>query len=239
MATQLALNVSLNDHNTFSNFYPGINKQAYTFFQHFSSQPNESFAYLWGPEKSGKSHILQACCHDTHHQQRSAFYLSAKDTTAVQPEILEGLEHFNLVCLDDIDHLIGQEHWEESLFCFYNNIRDQGHQLIISANAPAPQLACKLADLTSRLTWGPTFQMKLLADEEKMQALILRAHNRGLTLPIETAQYILNHSARDLGSLFQTLDKLDTASIMAQRKLTIPLAKQTLSMPPDHAAKTG
>jgi len=228
MTTQLALNISLDDHCTFSNFLPGINQEALHFFQQFCNQENEYFAYLWGPASSGKSHILQACCHETQRQQRSAFYLSATDPALTDPAILEGLDNYNLVCLDNLDRLVGQDLWEEKIFHFYNSIREKKHRLIVAAHCTATQLKCQLDDLSSRLSWGAIFQLKTLNDEEKIQALTLRAHNRGLDLPKETAQYILNRVPRDLASLFKVLDKLDDASFITQRRLTIPLAKQTL-----------
>ncbi|MDH5572845.1 MAG: DnaA regulatory inactivator Hda, partial [Gammaproteobacteria bacterium] len=39
------------------------------------------------------------------------------------------------------------------------------------------------------------------------------------------AKYLLKHCPRDMKSLFEMLDRLDHASLAAQRKLTIPFVR--------------
>ena len=57
-------------------------------------------------------------------------------------------------------------------------------------------------------------------------ALQLRAASRGLELTEEVAAYLLRRCPRDLVTLFALLDQLDTASLAAQRRLTIPFVRQ-------------
>ena len=59
-------------------------------------------------------------------------------------------------------------------------------------------------------------------------ALRSRAAQRGLELPEETAEYLLRRMPRDLASLYGVLDKLDEASLMAQRRLTVPFIRDVL-----------
>jgi len=61
-----------------------------------------------------------------------------------------------------------------------------------------------------------------------MEALRLRAAQRGLQLPPETSEYLLKRMPRDLRSLFEILDELDEASLIAQRRLTIPFIRDAL-----------
>ena len=61
-----------------------------------------------------------------------------------------------------------------------------------------------------------------LGDDERLEAVRLRARNRGLEMPEEVARYILARYPRDLDSLFALLDRLDRASLAEQRRLTIP-----------------
>ena len=60
---------------------------------------------------------------------------------------------------------------------------------------------------------------------EKLHALMAGARRRGLELPVATGRYILRHTARDMGSLLTLLDRLDLASLAAQRRLTIPFVR--------------
>jgi DnaA family protein len=61
-----------------------------------------------------------------------------------------------------------------------------------------------------------------------MASLACRARGRGLELPDETAQFLLRRFPRDLPTLFALFDTLDTASLIEQRRLTIPFVKSVL-----------
>ena len=72
------------------------------------------------------------------------------------------------------------------------------------------------------------FQMRPLSDEDKLRALQLRASRRGLHLTDEVGHFILTRGTRSMSALFDLLERLDQASLQAQRKLTIPFLKETL-----------
>ena len=86
-----------------------------------------------------------------------------------------------------------------------------------------------LADLVSRLQSGPVFHVPVLADEQKIEALKLRARQRGLELDKEPAQYLLNRFPRDLNALFEVLDRLDQESLVKQRRITIPFIREVFA----------
>jgi len=72
------------------------------------------------------------------------------------------------------------------------------------------------------------YQLRELDDAGRIEALRLRAAQRGLELPPETCEYLMRRVPRDLGSLFDILDRLDEASLMAQRRLTVPFIRVAL-----------
>jgi DnaA family protein len=86
----------------------------------------------------------------------------------------------------------------------------------------------EMPDLQSRLARLATFHVQSLSDDERVQAMQLRAKLRGLDLPDETARYLLSRSRRDMASLYEVLDKLDNEALRAQRRLTIPFVKEVL-----------
>jgi DnaA-homolog protein len=72
------------------------------------------------------------------------------------------------------------------------------------------------------------YQLHELDDEGRVEALRLRAAQRGLELPVETSEYLIKRMPRDLRSLFNVLDELDEAALVAQRRLTIPFIRDAL-----------
>jgi len=227
MIRQLTLPVNLRDDTTFANFYPGDNMQLVKALTELLSGDGEQFIYLWGAPGVGRSHLLQACCHECSEQQYSIIYLPLR-AEHLTPEILQGMEGMRLVCLDDIDAVLGQPDWEEALLHFYNRARDNGVKLVVAGNNLPPQLPCKLADLRSRLSWGLVFQVLGLSDEQKLLALQIHARYRGMYLSREVGQFLLRHLPRDMTELFEMLNKLDHASLVAKKRLTIPFVKSVL-----------
>lgn len=103
-------------------------------------------------------------------------------------------------------------------------------RLLITGDRPPRQLNLGLPDLASRLDWGQIYKLQPLSDEDKLQALQLRARLRGFELPEDVGRFLLKRLDREMRTLFMTLDQLDRASITAQRKLTIPFVKEILKL---------
>jgi DnaA family protein len=144
------------------------------------------------------------------------------------PDVLDELEALALVCIDDIDAIAGDRSWETALFHLYNRIQTSGSRLLVTGHLAPADLPLELADLHSRIAWGWIFQLQLLSDDDKKQALKLRARTRGFELPDDVNDYLLRYFPRDIHGLFALLDRLDTASVVAQRRLTIPFVKSVL-----------
>ncbi len=221
---QLTLRIGLRDSATFANFFAGDNAAAL----HLLQQATETFVYLWGGRGSGCSHLLQAACHAETARGGSPAYLPLADMAQAGGELLEGLEQMSLVCLDDIQAVIGDAAWEEALFHLYNRVRDAGGHLLAAADASPAALGVALADLRSRLAWGPVFQLQPLDDAGKLAALQLRARARGMELNEEVGTYLLRRAPRDMHALFELLERLDQASLAAQRRLTIPFVRDLI-----------
>lgn len=226
--SQLPLGLGLRDDATFSNFYPGASEPLVGRLLHQFDADGEPFLYLWGPPGVGRSHLLQAACHQASARDLRTLYLPLEELGHFPPLMLEDVERLDLLAIDDLERVVGRKRWEEALFHAFNRLRDSGKRLVIAADRPPRQLDIQLADLASRLTWGVTFHMGLPGDEERLGALQLRASLRGMQLPDEVARYILHRGPRQLGDILRCLDVLDSASLSAQRKLTIPFVKNAL-----------
>ncbi|MCL4108881.1 UNVERIFIED_CONTAM: hypothetical protein GTU68_008076 [Idotea baltica] len=225
---QLSLNVQLRDDATLDNYlFSQSNLALRGVLQGLLAGDQESIVYVHGASDSGKSHLLQACCHLATFGQ--ALYLPMKELLEYPPqEVLQGVEAMNLVCLDDIDVVSGNTEWELSLFHFYNRAREAGCRLLVSANAAPRALEVSLADLASRLSWGLVYRLTAPDDSERVAILCFRAERRGLHLSYEVASYILGRAPRSVSHLLEVLEKLDKASLVEQRALSIPFVKKAL-----------
>jgi DnaA-homolog protein len=234
MPQQLSLSVNLNDDATFENFYAPAQTHNAMVVQGLREQVagrGEAFIYLWGAPGCGLTHLLQAACHQAQEMGMSVQYLPLRDLVGYAPEeLFIGLEELDLICLDCLPTIAGRADWELAIFNLYNRLRERGRRLLVAAEHNPRELAISLEDLRSRLQWGITYQVHNLSDDEKQQALQLRARARGLELNDEVAQYIIQRLPRDTNELFWQLQRLDHASLAEQRKLTIPFVKKVLAI---------
>lgn len=229
---QLSLPFSLADDETFASFLPGRNAPLLAAIHNALSQAHSSYIYLWSAEGAGgRSHLLHAACTALAGRGESAGYVPLKKRTWFAPEVLDGMEQLALVCIDDIHCIAGEEAWEMALFDLYNRILETGQtRLLVTGNVPPRQLNLVLPDLASRLDWGQIYRLQPLSDDDKLQALTLRARMRGFELSEDVGRFLLNRLDREMHTLFDALNRLDQASIIAQRKLTIPFVKAILAL---------
>ena len=228
---QLPLGVRLRDDATFANYYPGANAAALGYVERLCEADagwTESLIYLWGGDGVGRSHLLQAACLRFEQRGEAAVYLPLAEVAEYGPELLDGLDQSELVCLDDLDAVAGRAVCEEALFHRFHRLLPSRRPPLLAATASPRELPVQLPDLQSRLTLALVFQLHALSDEDKLRALQLRASRRGLHLTDEVGRFILTRGERSMSALFELLERLDQASLQAQRKLTIPFLKETL-----------
>ncbi len=227
-AKQLPLQFEFRANQSFEDFFPSANLEVINHLQKASAGLGERQIFLWGPSGLGKSHLLQACCHRAQSLNLSSFYFSFSALEALDPELLIGLDEFDVVCLDNMENIAGNALWENAFFNFFNQHRDQDHILIMSANCSPNQLAIQLPDLKTRLNWGLTLKLQSLSDDNKIKALIFKADKMGFEISSQVGHFLITHYERDLPALWMLLTKIDQASLAAKRKLTIPFLKQIL-----------
>ena len=227
---QIPLDIKLNDIFSFENFFTGPNAELLDCLVNLSSSSSQvndpRFIYLWGGNGVGKTHLMQALCRSFSQQGLAAMYIPFKEKSQIDVHVLDNVESLSLLVVDDINEIAGDLAWEEAMFHCYNRIRETSHcRLLVTGNVAPNELDLSLADLSSRLGWGLVFANKPLDDADKIEVLILRASSRGLELTDEVAIYLLNNCPRELNYLLGLLDKLDNASLVSKRKITIPFLK--------------
>ena len=214
---QLLLDITPDWWPTFENFVPGANGELlYALHEALLGAAAERCIYLWGPEGSGKSHLLQACVGAAQNAHKSAIY-----ARGFVPECAD------IVAVDDVGSLNDAAQIE--LFSLYNRMRDEGAMLLVSGVQSPLHLDLR-ADLRTRLGWGLVYQVQGLSDEEKLQALTGHACDRGFALAPEIAQYLLRHGRRDLPSLLAVVDALDEYTLSLHRTPSIPLLKEVMQL---------
>lgn len=224
---QLPLAVRLRDEATFDNFHGRHNSRVLDRLRAALAQA-QPLIVLAGDTGSGKSHLLQAASQAEEEAGRTVHCVDLQELQVMAPEVLEGLDSADLVCLDNLHLVCGRQAWEEALFHLVNRLHDRNAILLVSSAKVPAELPMVLADLGSRLAAGILIQLARPRDEDRLAILQARAERRGLELSDEVAQYILRRADRHTEALLAVLQVLDDASLSSQRRLTIPFIKSVM-----------
>jgi DnaA family protein len=223
---QLALRVRLRDWARFSTYVAGPNREA---VDALSGRGPDSprVTWLWGRPGTGKTHLLQAACAAAGAAGVAAAYLDLHDTS--EPGRLEGCDALGVVCLDSLELVAGDATWNSAIFRLHTLMQDTRARLVVASRSAPASIEFRLADLRSRLLAADTWQLRELDDAEQVRALQLRAQQRGLELTEEAALFLVRRLPRDMHSLCRIFERLDEASLVAQRRLTVPFLRQALA----------
>ncbi|TAM60771.1 MAG: DnaA regulatory inactivator Hda [Rhodanobacter sp.] len=224
MIAQLPLALRWPRRQRFEHFHAGANAAALAAVQTLACEPGAAWIYLHGPAGCGRSHLLMAACQAAAAAGRRVQYLPLA-TLGDGAAVLRGVAGSELLALDDLGAIARNRAAEHALFDLYNRTRAEGSALLFAADATPTHLGLELPDLRSRLGACTQFALKLLDDGERRVVLKAQAAARGIELDDSVLDWLFARYARDLGALLDLLDRLDQASLAAQRRITIPFLR--------------
>ncbi len=223
---QLLLPVSVSEHMVFESFYPGPNLEIY---QALQANVQKSL-WISGVQSSGKTHLLQATFQRCILLSKSSLYIPMREFDQFSPEILDDLEQLHLICIDDIEFILGNQAWERKLLDLYERIQTTDTHLVVASHDSPKGINFFLPDLASRFSMSLIHQLEMLSETEILSAIQMHAEVRGFNLPKESVNYLLKRVERNVGSLIDIIEILDYESLSKQRKLTIPFIKNILNL---------
>ena len=185
--------------------------------------------FIAGPAATGKTHLLLAACAEAEAAGRRTAYLPLAAAAGRLRDALDAFEHADVVALDGLDAVAGNREDEVALFDAHNRASDAGRSLLYAARVAPDALELVLPDLRSRLSQCARIALEPLDDSGRAEVLRLRAQRRGLQIDEAAIDWLLKRVDRDLVSLTALLDRLDRESLAAQRRLTVPFLRQSLS----------
>ncbi|MFT3763422.1 MAG: DnaA regulatory inactivator Hda [Pseudoxanthomonas sp.] len=193
-----------------------------------AGRPGADWLYLAGASRTGKTHLALALCAAAEQAGRRAAYLPLAAAAGRMREALDALDGNDVIALDGLEWVAGDREDEIALFDFHNRARSRGLGVLYTAQAAPDELALALPDLRSRLQQCARIVLSPLDDTGRADVLRDRAHRRGLALEDTAIDWLLTRTDRDLGALVGLLDKLDKASLAAQRRVTVPFLRKVL-----------
>jgi len=207
----MALPLSHNDRASFDNYWVGNNYELVTALRSIvqAQAIEQSVLYIYGPSGSGKSHLLFAAMRLAKQDGVQTSYISLSDEH-VSVDMLGILDVSNLVFIDSIDAWAGDQDKERALFTLFEQIKHSGGRLVLASPQPPESSGFDIRDLISRLMSGLIYGLHPLTEEQQLDAIKMRANQRGLLISEETVKFLLKHSSRDNRELFTVLEQVSS-----------------------------
>jgi DnaA family protein len=235
---QLPLPLRLDKHALFATFVAGENTAAVAHVAALAAGERRDIVWLCGPAGSGKTHLLQAACRHAGEAGLRSMYVPLEAGSGAHPDQLLGVERFGVLALDGIDAVAGNPAWEGRLFSILDDFQERRGSLLLAAKDAPAATPFTLADLASRAAGAVVYRLKALDEERQLTALMGHASRRGLELDEATARFLQARVPRGIAELCAWLDRLDRASLAAQRRLTVPFVRALLAREgPDRAPR--
>jgi len=220
------LPIRLRDSVSVDNFFPAGNEEVFAAFNGWlNGDTDKSVLFLHGVAGSGRSHLLQAACCFVSEKERPSIYVPAGEPD-ISGEFISQLDPESTVCIDDLDQVVGDVHWEEAVLEVHERLLSSNGRLLLAALQPPRALGLTLPDLATRLAAGGVYRIRPLTERELPRAMQLRARRRGLELPDEVVEYLLRRVPRNSEAIFDLLDRVDEAAFAKKRRLTVPFIRE-------------
>lgn len=228
---------------TFSNFVVGAsNRFAHAAAVAVADGPGTIYNpfFLHGSVGLGKTHLLQAICHEIlkRSPQTNILYLSCESFTNQFIEALEqgDLNSFrqkyrnvDVLLVDDIQLLANKERTQEEFFHTFNTLYHLSHQIVLSSDAPPKDIPTLQERLVSRFKMGLVVEIAQPDFETRVNILRNKARLRGHDLPTDVAHYLAENILTNIRELEGAIVRLVGYSDLEGRELSLSLAKEVYS----------
>lgn len=187
---KIAKEIGINSKYTFDNFVVGKgNELAHAAAKAVSDRPGDVYnpLFIYGDVGLGKTHLLQAVAHDMleKNKQSNILYVSSeKFTSEFVGSVKDGqakqfkdrYRGVSLLLIDDIQFISGKEQTQEEFFHTFNELYQNGKQIVLSSDRPPKEIPALEDRLRSRFEWGmiadiasPDLETRVAILEKKCQ----------------------------------------------------------------------
>ena len=234
--------VVLNPHYLFDNFVPGpSNNFAYAAAVAVADSPGKSYnpLFLHGSVGLGKTHLLQAVCHQLIERRPAMriLYLSCETftnhfVTAVANGELDSFRfryrHVDVLLIDDIHFLANRERTQEEFFHTFNTLYNANKQIILSSDSNPAEIPTLEERLVSRFKWGVVARIDLPVYETRVAIITRKVKMHGVTFSDEVIGYLAENVRSNIRELEGAVNKIAGMAQIYQRPIDMTVAREAI-----------
>jgi chromosomal replication initiator protein len=234
----------LNPRYTFENYCGSMsNKLAVSIGQAIATDPKcKTFnpLFVFGSTGVGKTHLIQAigikikeCYPRTRVLYVTARLFENQYTTAVRtnkiPDFINFYQSIDVLIIDDIQELAGKHGTQNTFYHIFNQLHNQGKQLIMSSDCRPSDLDGMVPRLISRFKWGMTVELAKPDYELRRDVLTMKAAQDGLMIADEVLDFIAHNVTESIRDLEGIIVSLLAHATMLNQDITVDLAKAVIA----------
>ena len=184
--------------------------------------------FLYGLEKTGKTYLLQSLCNHYFDEGKTSLLIPLKEVKDLGSQITESLENLDLICIDDVDLIAGDNSWEIAIFNLINNCLLTNCRLVFCSSFNPSNINFELKDLMSRIKKINHIELFPVNTNDISKAIKFIANSRSINLGEREINYLITYSERSISNLINIMEKLDDLSMELKRKISVPLIKEVI-----------
>jgi chromosomal replication initiator protein len=233
----------LNSKYTFDTFVIGKhNELAHAASQAVSKNPGVQYnpLFIYGGVGLGKTHLMHAVGHrllQEHPNSKVLYATSEKFTNdyvdAIQNKRIDAFKKLyrgaDMLLIDDIQFIAGKEQTQEEFFHTFNELRDKGKQIVLTADRLPKDIPAIEQRLVSRFEWGMIADIQAPDLETRLAILNSKVAKRGVVMTEEILYFIAENIVSNIRELEGALNRLIVYEQMENRPLTLEQAKHILA----------
>lgn len=194
---------------------------------------------IFGDVGLGKTHLAQAVGNEVlkrHHDKTVLFVSSEKFTN----QIIESIKNnavtdfvnfyqlIDVLIVDDIQFLANKQKTQEIFFHIFNQLHQNGKQIILTSDRPPKDLDGMQERLISRFKWGLSADLQIPDFETRVAILEAKMNREGLEISNDVIEFICFNIKNNIRELEGVLVSLIAQSSLNRREIDIELAKEVI-----------
>ncbi|MHC4137687.1 MAG: chromosomal replication initiator protein DnaA [Planctomycetota bacterium] len=234
--------VVLNSLYNFENFVPGpSNNFGYAASLAVADSPGKSYnpLFLHGSVGLGKTHLLQAICHQLMDRRPDMriLYLSCETftnhfVTALANGELDSFRfryrHVDVLLIDDIHFLANRERTQEEFFHTFNTLYNANKQIILSSDSNPAEIPTLEERLVSRFKWGIVARIDQPVYETRVAIIARKVRMHGVDFPDEVVRFLGENVRSNIRELEGAVNKLAGMAHIYSRPVNMEMAREAL-----------
>lgn len=234
---------TLNGLYTFETFVIGQNNElAHAASTAVAKNPGSQYnpLFIYGGVGLGKTHLMHAVGHKMLQSNPSAkvLYVTSEKFTndyiaAISQKKIDEFKrqyrNVDMLLIDDIQFIAGKEQTQEEFFHTFNELRDKGKQIILTADRLPKDIPSIEQRLVSRFEWGMVADIGVPNLETRIAILQTKLSKKGVDLPKDVMEYVAENVINNIRELEGALNKLLVYQQIENKPLTLEQAKNILA----------